>query len=354
MRIQASLRAAFLPLLIFSGLMVPVTAAELTLRVQHFLGEESIPHRALIEPWARRIEQDSGGRIRVEIHAAMGLGGKARDLVDQVQEGAVDIVWTAAAYTPGRFPRTEVFSLPLVHRGDAEVTNLAIRDVMDTELYPDFEGLYPLLVHVDQGHAFHFAAREVTRLGDFAGLTLRPPGRGIGVRTVEALGAEPAKKRHPKLPRALANGDLDGALMSFKLAQSMGVIEAVKSHTLIEGEGFFGTSIFLFLMNQDRFDALPEDLRALIESNSGADLAREMGQVWQEEGDAALALAQGLGHSIHRLAGEEAEQVRQALRAVLSAWLVERERDQIDGVRLIRRARRAIARHEDSDQRSAE
>ena len=31
-----------------------VIAAEFTLRIQHFLGDDSLPHKELIEPWARR------------------------------------------------------------------------------------------------------------------------------------------------------------------------------------------------------------------------------------------------------------------------------------------------------------
>ncbi len=121
--------------LVLSVLFVMTTtqgiAAELTLRVHHFLGEESLPHQMLIEPWAERIESASNGRIEVEIYPAMTLGGRAPALVEQVREGVVDIIWTAAAYTPGRFPRTEVFTLPMVHRGDPVATNLAIMETLD-------------------------------------------------------------------------------------------------------------------------------------------------------------------------------------------------------------------------------
>ena len=156
---------------------IPALAAELTLKVHHFLGAESLPHQFLIEPWARRVERDSGGAIRVEIHPAMTLGGKAPELLEQVRDGNVDIIWTAAAYTPGAFPRSEVFTLPLVHQGDPVATNLAIRDLLELELFRDFEGVQPLLVHVHQGHAFHLVDHPVQRLEEFRGLTLRPPGR---------------------------------------------------------------------------------------------------------------------------------------------------------------------------------
>ncbi len=323
---------------------LPLVAAEITLRVHHFLGEDSLPHMGLIEPWARHVEAESKGRIKVEVHPEMELGGKAPDLVDQVMTGTVDIVWTAAAYTPGRFPRSEVFTLPLVHKGDPVATNQAIMESLDYLLYQDYEGLRPLLVHVQAGHALHLGHKPITRIEDFKGMTLRPAGRGVGLWTIEALGAQATKKRHPKLPKALKDNVLNGALMSFQLADSMGVIDAVKSHTLLEEDTYFGASLYLFLMNQKRYESLPEELRAVIDKNSGPVLAKEAGQVWLEADNAAIKAAGERGNQINVLRGEEQRRVRTALGNVLTRWSEAMEEKHIDGLRLIKEARQAIGR----------
>ena len=98
----------------------------ITLRVHHFLGPKSATHARMIVPWARRIEQRMGGKVRFEIYPSMTLGGKPPQLINQARDGIVDIVWTLAGYTAGRFVRTEVFELPTVHEGDPVGTNLAI------------------------------------------------------------------------------------------------------------------------------------------------------------------------------------------------------------------------------------
>ncbi len=156
------------------------------------------------------------------------------------------------------------------------------------------------------------------------------------------MGADTTKKRHPKLPRALEKGALDGALMSFQLAQTMGVVEAVKSHTLLDEEEYFGTSIYLFLMNKARYDALPEELRAVIDRNSGQRLAREIGGIWREAGNAALVAARKRGNRIDVLSGEALHSAHQALQGVLSRWMKEVDKQQINGPRLIRTAREAV------------
>lgn len=318
-------------------------AAEVTLRVHHFLGAGSMTQTKLLEPWAQRVEKASKGRIKVEIHPDMVLGGKAWDLVDQVSKGTVDMVWTAAAYTPGRFRSTEVFSLPIVHQGDAVATNLAIRDLLSKELKSDYEGLYPLLVHVHAGHVFHMARKSIIVPDDFKGQTLRPPGRkGVGLWTLEALGASPTKKRHPKLPKALREEKLDGALMSFRLAHSMGVIEAVTSHTLHGKGGSFGTSLYLFLMNKKRYESLPDDLKIVIDEQSGLAFAKEIGEVWQKGSEEGLAVAQKRGNRVTVMTGATLKIIDENQLEVLSQWAKKYDRNGLKGLELIENARRAV------------
>ncbi len=323
----------------------PAFAAEYALRIHHFLGEESLPHKGLIEPWARRVEADSNGRIEVRIYPSMGLGGQTPELLDQVVDGTVDIVWTAAAYTPNRFPHAEVFTLPLVHDGDPAATNQAIMALMDTALAPDFRGIKPLLAHVQAGHSLHFSRKSVKTLADLDGLVLRPAGRRVGLWVIDALGASPSRKRHPKLAEALAENELDGAVMSFQLAQSLDVIGSVKSHTLRTGNNYFGTSLYLFLMNQASYEALPADLRAVIDRNSGMALARETGQLWQAAERDAMAAARRHGNVINVLDESEQQRLDTALQEILVRWSQTVHKYGIAGAQMIETARQAIDRY---------
>ena len=321
-------------------------AKQITLRVHHFLGTQSLTQTKLLEPWAARVEKASKGQIKVEIHADMALGGKAWDLVDQVSKGVVDMVWTAAAYTPGRFRSSEVFSLPIVHQGDAVATNLAIKDLLRQELKDDFKDVIPLLVHVHAGHVFHMATKSLKRPEDFKGLTLRPPGRkGVGRWTIEALGASPTKKRHPKLPKALKDQKLDGALMSFRLAHSMGVIDAVSSHTLHGKDGSFGTSLYLFLMNKLSYEGLPDDLQKIIDKQSGVEFAKEIGKVWQQGSEAGLQLAKQKGSELNILDDKARASIDQQQLEVLSLWAKQYDRKGIAGLELMEKARKAVKQH---------
>ena len=321
--------------------------AEFTLSLQHFLSPEALPHHALIEPWVKRIEAESNGRIKIEIYPEMKLGGKATALVEQVRSGKVDIVWTAAAYTPGAFPRSEVFTLPAVHRGDAVSTNKAVLDLLAGELAEDFSGLHPLLVHVHTGHAVHTAENPLRELADFKGLTLRAPGRGIGRWTVEALGASPTKKRHPKLSRAMEKKAIDGVMMTFQLAEALEVVDAAKYHMTPAQDRYFGTSLYLFLMNPATYAALPPDLKSVIDRNSGEGLAAEAGRIWNDADKATRDRARKRGNEIVEMSGEAGGALETALESVTTRWIAANADKGFDAAKLAESAKQAIARHTD-------
>ena len=70
----------------------------------------------------------------IEIAPSMAMGGKPNELYGQVRDGAADIVWTLLGYTPGVFPRSEVFELPLVHAGSATDTTIALNASLEINI----------------------------------------------------------------------------------------------------------------------------------------------------------------------------------------------------------------------------
>src|SRR5688572_10871380 len=100
--IKASAAAVSAPMLLRAS---AARAAEVMLRLHHFLPAKSNVHARLLDPWAKKVAELSGGKVAIEIFPSMQLGGKPPELYDQARDGVVDIVWTLPGYTPGRFPR---------------------------------------------------------------------------------------------------------------------------------------------------------------------------------------------------------------------------------------------------------
>src|SRR5580693_2437961 len=86
----------------------------ITLKLHHFVSSVSSGHDKFLVPWARKVEQESGGRLRIDIFPSMQLGGTPAQLFDQARDGIVDLAWVVPSLTPGRFPKIEMFELPFV------------------------------------------------------------------------------------------------------------------------------------------------------------------------------------------------------------------------------------------------
>jgi len=322
----------------------PAQAADVTLTIQHFLSPKAPAHAAFIEPWAKHIEEQSKGRIAFEIFPSMSLGGKPPELYRQVRDGTVDIVWTLLGYTPGTFPRTEVFELPGVHKGSAEATTLAIQDVYDQFLAEEFQDIHPILLHVHTGQAIHMVDKPVRALADLKGLKLRTPSR-TGAWVIESWDAEPVGMPVPELPQALSKGVIDGALIPFEIVAPLKVQELTKySIEGINGERF-GTSVFLYGMNKERYEALPDDLRAIIDANSGANIAQDIGKVWDAIEPKVKAMVEEHGNEIIKLDAAVLAEFDAKAATVTQRWIDEVTASGIDGKALVAAAQAAVAKH---------
>lgn len=313
----------------------------ITLTIHHFLGPRTVTQTRFIEPWVERIEAESDGRLQFEIFPSMSLGGRPSELYQQARDGVADIVWTLTGYTPGVFPRTEVFELPGVHGGSAEVTNLAIQDVFEEHLAEDYTDVHPILVHVHSGNALHMVDTEVRTITDLAGRKIRIPSR-TGAWMLETWGAEPVGMPVPELPQALSRGVVDGTLIPFEVAVPLKVHELTDVHVERAGGARFGTATFLFGMNKDRYDSLPEDLRAIIDARSGAAIAAEIGALWDEVEPQMKALVGETGALIELSAEADAAFAERA-DAVTARWIEEVDRAGLDGAAIAEAAAAAIA-----------
>nr|WP_245409978.1 TRAP transporter substrate-binding protein [Pararhizobium haloflavum] len=316
----------------------------ITLTLHHFLGPQAPAQTDMLEPWAERIEEASEGRVEIELYPSMSLGGRPPELIRQVRDGVVDIVWTVNGYTAGLFPRSEVFELPFIHTNDPVATNLAMRDLFDEYLAEEYEGIKVLFTHVHAGQAIHTVDTEVRTPEDMEGMQVRIPTR-TGAWVVEALGASPVSMPVPDLPQALSRQVVDGALIPWEIIPALSLQDLTDYQ--IEGADMtrFGTTTFQVSMNQATWDGLPEDIQQIFEDNSGEEWLREVGEIWREIDNGGIALATEAGNEHITLSDEETEAFRTVLEPVVDRWVEEVTASGIDGQALVDAARAAIESH---------
>lgn len=315
---------------------LPGLAQDVVLRMHYFLPADSFVPAAILEPWADRIEEESGGRIRVERYPSMALGGKPSDLVDQVVDGVADVVWTLPGYTPGRFPRSEVFELPFMSR-DAAVTSGVLWDMSRDWLDSDFRDLHLLGIWVHGPGVIH-SGSPVERLEDMSGLTLRAPSRAASM-LIERAGAVPIGMPAPQVPEALSKGVIAGALLPWEVTSSVRVSDFVDNHTEFTGPAIY-TAVLMLAMNGASYDGLPDDLKTVIDNASGRAFSQNAGRLQQEADDPPRAGAEAAGARIIVLPEEEVLRWQELGRQVTADWAAAQQG--FDGAALVDRAREAI------------
>lgn len=323
-------------LMLASGSM----AQEVTMRLHQMLPPQAtIPAKA-ITPWAEAVQEQSGGRIKIELYPAMQLGGAPPALFDQAKDGVVDVIWTVLGYTPGRFPKSEVFELPFLVT-NAEASSVAFQRYVEANAMDEFEGVHLIAVHTHGPGLFH-TQQPVTKLEDLAGMKIRGGSRIIS-DMLARLGAEPVGMPVPQVTEALSKGVINGTTIPWEVTPSLRVAELVKNHTGFSGENGLYTQTFAVVMNQGTYDSLPDDLKAIIDANSGVEVARFFGRA-MDQGDAAGAkIAMDMGNNIITLDEAETARWREAAQPTIDQWFADMEAAGIDGRALYEQATALVA-----------
>ncbi len=324
--------AALLPSLVF--------AQRVIFTVHHFLPPGSTAHKNFIVPWCDKIAKESGGKLKCQIYPAMQLGGSPPQLYDQVKDGVVDLVWTVPSFQAGRFPVIEAFELPFMVR-DSERASRGLWHYATKNASAEFKGVRPILLHVHDGSLIHTAKKQVKTLEDFKGLKLRVPTRQ-GSKTLAALGAMPVSMPLSQTAEAISKGVIDGVLLPWEVIPSVKFDEVTKFHTEAEpGEAQMSNSVFLFGMNQEKYDALPGELKKIIDANSGPEPSAWVGKVFVDDIVPGKKSAEIRKNTFYTLPAAELRRWEKATASVTEEWVRDMSGKGFDGKRLLEEAKAA-------------
>ena len=270
-------------------------AQEVTLKLHQFLPAQANVPKLILDVWADKVEAASEGRIKVDRFPSMQLGGKPPELMDQAIDGVADIVWTVVGYTPGRFPTTEVFELPFMVE-DARAASCAYWKMFEEHMEGgEFKDVKILGTWVHGPGMFH-TADPVETPADLEGMKIRGGSRLVN-KLLELTGATPVGMPVPAVPEGLSKGVIDGTTIPWEVTAALKVPELVENHTEFEGNALY-TLTFVLAMNKGKYDSLPDDLKAVVDANSGLSFSIFAGGTQADADGPARAAAVENGNNI--------------------------------------------------------
>ena len=315
-----------------------------TLKFHTFMAPTSNVWLNMHKAWMDKVEKDSGGRIKFEAYPAMQLGGTPVQLYDQARDGVVDIVWTLPGNTAGRFPRVEVFELPFM-MNNAEATSKAYWEYVQTMAPDEFKETQVIALHVHGPGVIHTAEKAVRNVNDMRGLKVRAPTRQV-TKLVGSLGATPVGMPLPQIPDALSKGTIQGCVIPWEVVPSVKVHELTKFHAEFDpAGGALYTTTFVMAMNKNKYNALPPDLKKIIDANSGLATSGWLGKVQQGGDPAGRKSASDRGNNIFTVSANDAQEFRRRSRQIEVEWVEDMNKRGFDGRKLLETARALIEKH---------
>jgi tripartite ATP-independent transporter DctP family solute receptor len=186
------------------------TAKRTVIKMGHGLPTTHPVHGAMVR-MAELLETKSGGTMTIEIHPAEQLG-KERQLLQQMQLGAVDMAKVSCAVMESFADDYEVLSLPYIFRDEehawAVLQGPIGRRILESSTSSSLMGL----CFYDAGmRSFYTVDTPINTPDDLAGLKIRVQESPTAKTMVNTLGGSATPISWGELYSALQQGVVDGA-----------------------------------------------------------------------------------------------------------------------------------------------
>jgi tripartite ATP-independent transporter DctP family solute receptor len=238
----------------------------------------------------RVIEEESGGRITVDVFPAGQIGG-GREMVEAAQGGAVQIVVIPPAYMGGFQPLYTLLDIPYLLPSDPKQAREVIDGPAGQALHDTLEEVNMVGLDLWDSAYKHFTANKPLRkLEDFKGLKFRVMPSDILLKMIEALGANAVTFDYSEVFTALQTGAIDGQEASATSIYNMKFHE-VQDYLMMT---YHIKSEFLVLGSKTWFDGLNKETQDLIRKavKAGGDV-NDASKIKQEEESTRLIVEEG-------------------------------------------------------------
>src|SRR3954454_7208533 len=167
----------------------PVSAAEIVLRFGSINTENTAAYDQVLMPFAKAVEEESGGRIEVALKPLGGYG-KPAELFTMVEKGQIEMAASVQGYHPGRFPQSSVRELPFMFQNSIAGTEAMMKLYKEGLLDKDYASVKVLGLYVLPPYGIFTTGKKITALKDLRGMRMRTPSPTVGLALAK-LGAVP-------------------------------------------------------------------------------------------------------------------------------------------------------------------
>jgi|GEM_PF-2602102 len=285
-------------------------AAEFTMRIGTGAASNGNICDGYIDVWAENIKEESGGRIDYELYCD-GTLVKFGDGVNRVAAGIADVTWDHPAAYGARYAGINAIGVPGLYN-DPVVAAGALWNAYETGALGRDDSVRILNFQPPENNALWTRA-PIEDPTDLNGMKF---GMGSQMRAIvlDNMGAVPISLRVFEYYQGVSKGAVEGlmttagAIFDFKIEELMSDVYL----------GPFGGGTSFVVMSNQFYDSLPDDLKQVIDNNSGYQGSRDAAAYLQKS---ERGLVAETSITVHELSDEQMASWKPALQAAREYFL---------------------------------
>ena len=211
---------------------------------------------------------------------------------------------------------------------------------MKRELFEKFSGIrnqfddnHILILYTSDPYSLITTKKQVETLEDLDGMKIRMTG-GPPTEQMKALGGIPMSIPMPDVYIALKQGVIDGMGAPWEAVHTYRLYEVVDYYTQTP----FPAVYFSIAVNKKKWDSLPDDVKAVITSESGMEGSKFWGRSFDIAKDSVFKMAEESGKIMNHYSLSEEERNRwleKGGKPIWDEWVKKMEREGYDNAKEI-------------------
>ena len=248
------------------------------------------PNYVRLKEMADNVRADTAGGMQIDVYPAGQLGSD-NVMLGMLQKNELELYMGGNVFGP-LVPVTEMPGLPFVFNDPAEVFS-----ALDGELGQYIraalmsKGIYAFRRAFDNGfHQLTTSTKPIRNVDDLVGMKIRTPVQKMTVDFFESLGAKPMTFTLSELYRVCKERIVDGQTDPLGLIVLLKLYE-VQTYLSLSNHWWSG---FTLTANAQAWNALPADIRAIVEKHGDAAALAQRKDIAKLNAD-ALDILRGKG-----------------------------------------------------------
>lgn len=246
---------------------------------------QGYPNVVAVQHMGEKLEKATDGRLELKTFPG-GVLGDEKQMIEQAQIGAIDLIRVSMAPVAAILPEIEVFTLPYVFRDEDhlhKVLDSAIGQEIGDKITADPKSRLVFLGWMDSGTRNMITKTPLTKPEDLKGMKIRVQGSPVALATLKAMGANAVAMGVSEVFSGMQTGVIDGTENNPPTFVAHNYLPVAKYYTLTRH--FIIPELFLY--SKAKWDKLSAEDQQLI-LKLAKEAQAEQRQLWAAYNEKAL------------------------------------------------------------------